>query len=155
MRAGSVEEVDGCVRLWTRVIATRDGAAVIPEVQQRARAAFDQPIARFAVIGSGTGSGPTVFALTIATQHRTALLSRLCVDPGATSHGLGSTLLADAVEHAGEAGFVRIDLDVRQTNTRAIALYARAGFAPTSEPWNYDGGDLVVTFSHDLHAHAE
>ncbi len=40
-----------------------------------------------------------------------------------------------------------MSLDVRETNTRAIALYARAGFVAVSEPWDYDGHDLMTTWS--------
>lgn len=58
--------------------------------------------------------------------------------------------MADAVNHAQAAGCTRIELEVRDTNARAIALYTRVGFAASSEPWDYDGGDLIVTMSLNL-----
>jgi ribosomal protein S18 acetylase RimI-like enzyme len=143
---GTGHDIDSCVELWARVIAARDGSQVIAEVTEKARAAFEQPLVRFATVCAP----PQAFALTVAKERRVAHLSRICVEPTAASRGLGTALLADAIEHARDAGFARISLDVRQTNTRAIALYARAGFNAVSEPWDYDGGDLLTTWSRPL-----
>lgn len=144
--AGSSHDIESCVDLWTRLIAARDGLTAVVEVAERARTAFEQPIVRFAVVGSA----PVGFALTITRQQSIALLSRICVDPSVTSRGHGAALVADAVGHARNAGMKRIDLDVREKNTRAIALYARAEFVAISAPWKYDDGDRVVTYSRDL-----
>lgn len=147
LRAGSSEDVERCVELWTRVIVARDGSKVVPAVvRQRAQEAFTRPVIRFAVVGSK----PKGFALTLTKEPRVALLSRLCVDPKLNSRGLGTTLLKDAVEQARASGFARVDLDVRQTNTRAIALYTRMGFTAVSDPWKYDDGDPVLPLSLDL-----
>jgi ribosomal protein S18 acetylase RimI-like enzyme len=143
IRTGSSEDVEACIDLWSRVIAARDGSDVLHEVTAHVRGAFAQPIVRFAT----AGSPPQAFALTLAKENRVAHLSRICVDPSIASHGLGTALLADAVQHAGDEGFTRMSLDVRETNTRAIALYARAGFVAVSEPWDYDGRDLMTTWS--------
>jgi RimJ/RimL family protein N-acetyltransferase len=48
--------------------------------------------------------------------------------PGLRGQGLGLRLLKAALERAGDAGFVRVELAVHVDNTRAIALYERAGF---------------------------
>lgn len=130
--------------LWTRIIAARDGASVAPAARRSIEVAFTRPVVRFAVVG---GHEPRAFALTLVKDGRIALLSRLCVDPTAASRGIGTALVTDAVDHARAAGFSRIDLDVRETNARAIALYGRAGFVAVSEPWTYDRGDLMVTLS--------
>lgn len=82
--------------------------------------AFTRLAVRFAVVG--TGPAPDGFALTLTTEHRVALLSRLCVDPSVSSRGVGAALVDDAVRQAGDACFERLDLDVRERNTRAIAL---------------------------------
>ena len=42
--------------------------------------------------------------------------------------GVGSRLLAAAIEHSWTAGFKRIELEVFVTNARAIALYEKLGF---------------------------
>lgn len=143
---GSISDTSRCVDLWTRVIVARDGSSVAADAARRARAAFEEPTVRFAVVGSA----PDGFALTITRADGVALLSRVCVDPSVTSRGIGAALVADAVESARNAGFKSIELDVRETNVRAIALYERAGFAATSDPWDYDEGDRVVTWSLDL-----
>ena len=143
IRTGTAEDVEPCVELWSRVIAARDGADVLGEVTQHVRAAFAQPILRFAAVGSP----PQAFALTLAKEHGVAHLSRICVDPAVTSRGLGTALLADAIRSARIEGFTRMSLDVRETNTRAIGVYSRAGFAAVSEPWDYDGRDPMTTWS--------
>jgi RimJ/RimL family protein N-acetyltransferase len=48
--------------------------------------------------------------------------------PAYRGQGLGLRLLKTTVERAGDAGFVRIELAVYVDNTRAIALYEKAGF---------------------------
>lgn len=146
IREGSDRDIEQCVDLWTRIIVNRDGPSVLPDVQGHAQAAFARRIVRFAVIGLE----PMAFALTLVRDDQTALLSRLCVSPAETSRGLGGALVADAVRHARIAGFPRIELDVRVTNTRAIALYTRAGFSASSPPWDFDGGDPMLTMSLNL-----
>lgn len=120
--------------------------SVGPAVAARAQEAFTRPVVRFAV----TGAGPEGFALTVVKNPDVALLSRLCVDPAVASHGLGAALVTDAVEHARTAGYQRVELDVRQSNTRAIAVYVRTGFHPSSAPWRVDEGDPVVTWTRQL-----
>jgi ribosomal protein S18 acetylase RimI-like enzyme len=50
------------------------------------------------------------------------------VVPAYRGRGLGRRLLAETLAQAARAGFVRIELDVRADNGRAIALYEEAGF---------------------------
>lgn len=52
----------------------------------------------------------------------------LGVVPASRGRGLGWRLLAATLAQAARAGFVRIELDVRADNARAIALYEKAGF---------------------------
>ncbi|MGB3764199.1 MAG: GNAT family N-acetyltransferase [Ornithinimicrobium sp.] len=146
IREGTADEVESCVALWTRVISARDGSQVIREVSERAHEAFHRSVLRFAVVGEG----PNGFALTVMRAPSVALLSRICVDPRMMSHGVGTALVHDAVHHARRAGLDRLELDVRVTNTRATALYERAGFVTVSEPWAFDAGDPVETWSLNL-----
>ena len=151
IRSGDSKDVDPCVELWTTVIVRRDGPEVSASIVERAHEVFGRPRLRFAVVGAV----PIAFGLTVIKEPGVALLSRLCVDPSTESRGLGTALLADAVEHAARARFTRIELQVRETNTRATGLYARVGFTPVSDPWVYDYGDRVVTWSLDLHTHLD
>ncbi|HLJ72199.1 MAG TPA: GNAT family protein [Roseiarcus sp.] len=48
--------------------------------------------------------------------------------PAFRGRGLGRRLLTATLTQASRAGFVRIELDVRADNARAIALYEKAGF---------------------------
>ena len=48
--------------------------------------------------------------------------------PAFRGRGLGRRLLTATLAQASRAGFVRIELDVRADNARAIALYEKAGF---------------------------
>jgi RimJ/RimL family protein N-acetyltransferase len=58
--------------------------------------------------------------------HRGALGMGLL--PAYRGRGLGRTLLDATLAQAFRSGFVRVELDVRADNARAIALYDRVGF---------------------------
>jgi GNAT superfamily N-acetyltransferase len=59
-------------------------------------------------------------------------LEDLFVEEGARRTGLGRALVDAAVDHARDRGCRRIELDVNERNTPAIAFYRSAGF--TTEP---------------------
>ena len=59
------------------------------------------------------------------------LLDGLCVDAPARGQGLGAALLNAICAEAHLRGFPAVRLDVIASNTRAIALYRRLGFAVT------------------------
>lgn len=48
--------------------------------------------------------------------------------------GLGSALVAAALERARERGCARIELDVNEGNPAALALYEKHGFSAAAEP---------------------
>ena len=52
----------------------------------------------------------------------------VCVDPRRQSRGLGRRLLRELVRAARQHGAVRVFLEVRPSNTAAIALYHSEGF---------------------------
>ncbi|WP_449468376.1 ribosomal protein S18-alanine N-acetyltransferase [Stenotrophomonas humi] len=52
----------------------------------------------------------------------------VCVDPQVQSRGLGRHLLRELVRAARQRGAVRVFLEVRPSNTPAIALYHSEGF---------------------------
>ncbi len=52
----------------------------------------------------------------------------LCVDPKVRSLGYGEKLLDELISHAREEGVEQVFLEVRPSNTTAIALYNKKGF---------------------------
>lgn len=56
------------------------------------------------------------------------------VRPEARGQGLGDAIFARLIDRATRAGMTRLGLHVSRANTRAQALYARAGFVPTGGP---------------------
>jgi ribosomal-protein-alanine N-acetyltransferase len=59
-------------------------------------------------------------------------LANLAVAPAARGHGIGRRLLDGVVATAQSSGVEHMYLEVRQSNTRAIALYESVGFRPFS-----------------------
>lgn len=57
-------------------------------------------------------------------------LANLAVDPVARGRGVGRILLDGAVASARAAAARHVYLEVRESNARALALYASAGFEP-------------------------
>ena len=57
--------------------------------------------------------------------------------PAVRRQGVGRTLLAAAVEHAGAAGAAAIFLEVGEDNAIARALYEMAGFVPVGRQPDY------------------
>ncbi|HEX5513482.1 MAG TPA: ribosomal protein S18-alanine N-acetyltransferase [Gammaproteobacteria bacterium] len=57
-----------------------------------------------------------------------AHLLNICVDPEYQGAGLGRTLLQHVLRHAGRLGADQLFLEVRPSNTRALALYEDMGF---------------------------
>ncbi len=61
----------------------------------------------------------------------------LAVDVWARRRGLGSSLLGAALEFGRASGVKRALLEVRESNTGAIAFYLRHGFAATGKRLRY------------------
>ena len=70
----------------------------------------------------------------------------LAVTPQARGRGLGRRLLQTALDHARTQGAASMFLEVSPANAPALALYARAGFAPVGRRPRYypGGGDALV-----------
>jgi ribosomal protein S18 acetylase RimI-like enzyme len=69
------------------------------------------------------------YRLAIWTGADDCWLEDLFVDDRARRAGLGRALVAAAFERARARGCRRIDLDVDEDNTRALALYREMGFS--------------------------
>jgi [ribosomal protein S18]-alanine N-acetyltransferase len=77
-------------------------------------------------------------------------LMNIAVDPGARRRGLGTALLAAMIERAGEDA--AYTLEVRTSNTGAIALYERFGFRAAGTRRRYytdTGEDAMIMWRAD------
>ena len=117
---------------WVAVDPSRDGAVV-------GHVALTDVAPGWEADGWGAGTGWPASAL--------AAVSVLFVDPAATGRGVGSTLLATAVDHARALGRTPV-LDVVSESNRAIALYTRHGWQVVGRarpPWlPADRGPLLL-----------
>jgi ribosomal protein S18 acetylase RimI-like enzyme len=85
----------------------------------------------------------------VRPQPTDAYLSRLAVAPELAGRGVGQRLLDAALDATRQLGLARCVLEVADDNTRAIALYQRAGFteigrASTTDP----DGDATLGYVH-------
>jgi ribosomal-protein-alanine N-acetyltransferase len=104
--------------------------------------------------GTGTGSGRNrvVGYYGMMYVEHEAHVTTLAVDPSYQGHGLGATLLLDAVRHSLSLGVREFSLEVAASNERAQALYRRFGFLPVGVRKNYyqrTGEDAYVMWVHD------
>jgi GNAT superfamily N-acetyltransferase len=79
---------------------------------------------------AGAGSTVDGFAI-IGSQWGTVYLHRIAVRPDAAGRGMGSALVAAAIEWGNRTGSKTMILNVRPENERAKELYRRHGFAST------------------------
>lgn len=70
----------------------------------------------------------------------------VATDPAARGSGVGRALVREIARRAREAGYPRIDLEVRAGNAAAIALYATEGFVGVGRRRRYyqDGEDALL-----------
>jgi [ribosomal protein S18]-alanine N-acetyltransferase len=81
-------------------------------------------------------------------------ITTVAVDPAWQRHGIGALLMLDLHEYAIERGLEALTLEVRVSNTAAIALYRRFGYAPAGVRKNYysdEGEDGLIMWAHDIH----
>ena len=73
-------------------------------------------------------------------------INSVATDPGARGQGHAQAALAGFLAEAARRGTAVIHLEVAETNAPALALYARAGFAPVGRRPRYyaDGTDALV-----------
>lgn len=81
-------------------------------------------------------------------------LLNLCVHPRYQRQGFGEQMLSHAVQSAKDLGAVMIYLEVRETNTRAIALYKKHRFTHIGTRKDYYTGIVeredALVFARDL-----
>ncbi|HBS41599.1 MAG TPA: hypothetical protein DEA26_02880 [Oceanospirillales bacterium] len=77
------------------------------------------------------GSGDQILAYALVLYHRGTSLARLysiAVAPEAQGKGLAAELMRHCEQSAVERGILFMRLEVRQDNTRALAIYEKAGY---------------------------
>jgi ribosomal-protein-alanine N-acetyltransferase len=68
-------------------------------------------------------------------------LMDICVTPSQQGKGIARRLLSQFIEYGEQQNAENLFLEVRESNTRAIALYERAGFIEMSVRKNYYPSD--------------
>ncbi|MBQ4857014.1 ribosomal protein S18-alanine N-acetyltransferase [Pseudoalteromonas sp. MMG007] len=68
-------------------------------------------------------------------------LMDICVTPSQQGKGIARQLLSQFIEYGEQQSAENLFLEVRESNTRAIALYERAGFIEMSVRKNYYPSD--------------
>jgi len=68
-------------------------------------------------------------------------LMDICVTPSQQGKGIARQLLSQFIEYGEQQNAENLFLEVRESNTRAIALYERAGFIEISVRENYYPSD--------------
>ncbi|MCL6481675.1 MAG: ribosomal protein S18-alanine N-acetyltransferase [Firmicutes bacterium] len=102
--------------------------AQCPEIVAWSRAAY-APVVCGNYRGWVAVTGPQVLGFLVSRQTlEEAEILNLAVRPEARRLGLGSQLLARALEEARRAGVRRVGLEVRASNVAAIRFYERHGF---------------------------
>ena len=82
----------------------------------------------------GEVAGYSILSVAAGEAH----ILNLCVEPSLRSHGYGERLLDEILFRARSASVREIFLEVRPTNTHAIALYKKKGFHQiANRPANY------------------
>jgi ribosomal-protein-alanine N-acetyltransferase len=73
-------------------------------------------------------------------------LASLAIHPSYKRHGVATALLHHTAERVKEYGKNQITLEVRKTNTTALAFWQKMGFVPfASQPGFYeDGGEAIL-----------
>jgi ribosomal protein S18 acetylase RimI-like enzyme len=134
----TAEDLDGVAAL---IAAFRDwwgkDVPTLEEIRATAAALIDDPRTEFLLAAPG-GDSPAAgvcqvrYRLSVWTGADDCWLEDLYVDDGARGTGLGRALVEAAFERARQRGCRRIELDVNESNTAALAFYESLGF--TTEP---------------------
>lgn len=75
---------------------------------------------------------------------------KVCVAPGHRGRGIAKKLLSDVLEAMRNLNVSRAMLEVRQSNSSAIALYEKLGFKRIAERKNFYGNESAYSYELDL-----
>jgi ribosomal protein S18 acetylase RimI-like enzyme len=109
----------------------------LEKIRETTAVLIDDPNTEFLLAAPGGGAPPAGvcqlrYRLSVWTGADDCWLEDLYVDDSARGNGLGRALVNAALERARARGCRRMELDVNESNTDAIAFYERLGF--TTEP---------------------
>ena len=109
----------------------------LEQIRETTSVLIDDPNTEFLLAAPGDGAPAAGvcqlrYRLSVWTGADDCWLEDLYVDESARGTGLGRALVNVAIEHARERGCRRMELDVNEQNTAAIAFYESLGF--TTEP---------------------
>lgn len=71
-------------------------------------------------------------------------LNNLCVDPKRRGQGIGTQLVKDVVQQAGNSGLDHVILQVLEDNKPAVAIYKKLGFVEHSKGMNQKNQPAIV-----------
>jgi ribosomal protein S18 acetylase RimI-like enzyme len=109
----------------------------LEQIRETTALLIDDPNTEFLLAAPGDGARPAGvcqlrYRLSVWTGADDCWLEDLYVDDSARGTGLGRALVNAAFESARQRGCRRMELDVNEQNTAAIAFYESLGF--TTEP---------------------
>jgi ribosomal protein S18 acetylase RimI-like enzyme len=109
----------------------------LEKIRETTAVLVDDPNTEFLLAAPGDGARPAGvcqlrYRLSVWTGADDCWLEDLYVDDSARGTGLGRALVNAAFESARQRGCRRMELDVNEQNTAAIAFYESLGF--TTEP---------------------
>lgn len=134
------EDVDAVTFL---IAAFRDwwGKAqpAIEQIRETARVLLADPATDFLLAAPGDRDPPAGvcqlrYRLSVWTGADDCWLEDLYVEDDARGAGLGRALVNAALERAGHRGCRRIELDVNEANSAAVAFYESLGFSTEPKP---------------------
>ena len=96
-----------------------------PWTEEGLREELENPVAYFTV---ATVDGEVAGYMGLHLPADEAFIANVAVSPAHRRRGVAAALLRDAAAWARENGAVRLALEVRVSNTAAIALYEKLGF---------------------------
>lgn len=137
IRAATLADVAGLTALLTVLFSQEREFTPDPAAQQRGLTRIiATPELGLILVADDGGAGVVgmvnlLYTVSTALGERVALLEDMVVSPAARGAGLGSRLLAAAVDAARAAGCRRITLLTDHDNLGAQRFYARHGFAPS------------------------
>jgi len=121
---------------WTTEADLLDGSRTTPELL--AATVADRGVT---VLVAASPEAGLLGCAAVTRRDPVAEFGTFAVRPGLQGHGLGSTLLAEAEEHARTHGALAIEMSVISARTELIAFYRRRGYVETGETLPFPYGD--------------